>query len=39
MRSTRSTASGIDAATLVSDAILAYEKRDFRRALDLYGRA
>lgn len=29
----------IDAATLVSDAILAYEKRDFRRALDLYGRA
>lgn len=29
----------IDAATLVSDAVLAYEKRDFRRALELYGRA
>lgn len=30
---------GIDTATVISDAILAYEKRNFREALALYGRA
>ncbi len=29
----------IDTATLIADAILAYEKRNFRQALDLYARA